>query len=126
MGSKVWLDGKLVDASDAKISVFDHGVLYGDGVFEGIRVYNRRVFELSAHIDRLYESAKSIRLVIPLGKNKLIAAIDKTVRTNEVVDGYIRLVVTRGIGTLGLNPLICNNPQVFIIADNIQLYPEQL
>lgn len=126
MGSKVWLDGKLVDASDAKISVFDHGVLYGDGVFEGIRVYNRRVFELSAHIDRLYESAKSIRLVIPLGKKKLIAAIDKTVRTNEVVDGYIRLVVTRGIGTLGLNPLICNNPQVFIIADNIQLYPEQL
>lgn len=126
MGSKVWLDGKLVDASDAKISVFDHGVLYGDGVFEGIRVYNSRVFELSAHIDRLYESAKSIRLVIPLGKKKLIAAIDKTVRTNEVVDGYIRLVVTRGIGTLGLNPLICNNPQVFIIADNIQLYPEQL
>jgi len=126
MGLKIWLDGKLVDASDAKISVFDHGLLYGDGVFEGIRVYDRRIFELSAHIDRLYESAKSIRLEIPLNKTKLIAAIEKTVEANKVVDGYIRLVVTRGIGTLGLNPLICNNPQVFIIADNIQLYPEQL
>lgn len=126
MGLKIWLDGKLVDASDAKISVFDHGLLYGDGVFEGIRVYSRRIFELSAHIDRLYESAKSIRLEIPLSKTGLITAIEKTVEANEVVDGYIRLVVTRGIGTLGLNPLICNNQQVFIIADNIQLYPEQL
>ncbi len=126
MGLKIWLDGKLVDVSDAKISVLDHGLLYGDGVFEGIRVYNRRIFELSAHIDRLYESAKSIRLEIPLGKTKLIAAIEKTVEANRVVDGYIRLVVTRGVGTLGLNPFICESAQVFIIADNIQLYPEEL
>ncbi len=123
---KIWLDDGLVDEADAKISVLDHGLLYGDGVFEGIRVYSGRIFELQAHIRRLYESAKVIRLDIPMGKERLIKAIEKTTKANGVVDGYIRLVVTRGIGTLGLNPFICENARIFIVADNIQLYPEEL
>jgi len=123
---KVWLDDRLVDEADAKISVFDHGLLYGDGVFEGIRVYGGRIFELEAHIKRLYESAKVIRLDIPMGKERLIKAVEETTKANSVVDGYIRLAVTRGIGTLGLNPFICENGRIFIIADNIQLYPEEL
>ena len=126
MALKIWLDGKLVDEADAKISVVDHGVLYGDGVFEGIRVYSGRIFELEAHIKRLYESASVIRLEIPMSKDKLTKAVEKTVEANGVIDGYIRLVVTRGVGTLGLNPFICENSIVFIIADNIQLYPEEL
>ena len=126
MALKIWLDDKLVDEADAKISVFDHGLLYGDGVFEGIRVYGGRVFELDAHIRRLYESAKVIRLEIPMSRDKLIKAVEKTVEANNVIDGYIRLVVTRGIGTLGLNPFICESGRLFIIADNIQLYPEEL
>jgi branched-chain amino acid aminotransferase len=126
MGLKIWLDGGLVDEAEATISVFDHGVLYGDGVFEGIRVYNGRVFELDAHIKRLYRSAKVIRLEVPMSSEKLVAAIKKTVEANGIVDGYIRLVVTRGTGTLGLNPFICENGRLFIIADNIQLYPEEL
>jgi branched-chain amino acid aminotransferase len=126
MALKIWLDGKLVDEADAKVSVFDHGLLYGDGVFEGIRVYNGKVFELEAHIKRLYESAKAIRLEISLSRGELIDAVVKTVEANEVVDGYIRLVVTRGVGTLGLNPFVCERGQLFIIADNIQLYPEEL
>jgi branched-chain amino acid aminotransferase len=126
MALKIWLDDKLVDEPDAKISIFDHGLLYGDGVFEGIRVYNGRVFELQSHIRRLYESAKVIRLEIPMTKDKLIRAVEKTVEANKVVDGYIRLVVTRGIGTLGLNPFVCENGRLFIIADSIQLYPEEL
>jgi len=126
MALKIWLDNKLVDEAEAKISVFDHGLLYGDGVFEGIRVYNQRVFELQAHMDRLYDSAKGIRLEIPMSKGKLIEAVEKTIQANHVIDGYIRLVVTRGIGTLGLNPFVCEHSKVFIIADNIQLYPEEL
>jgi branched-chain amino acid aminotransferase len=126
MALKIWLGDKLVDEQDAKVSVFDHGLLYGDGVFEGIRVYSKRVFELEAHIDRLYNSAKGIRLEIPMSREQLIDALNKTVEANGVVDGYIRLVVTRGVGTLGLNPFICETPMVFIIADNIQLYPEEL
>jgi branched-chain amino acid aminotransferase len=126
MALKIWLDGKLVDEKDAKISVFDHGLLYGDGVFEGIRVYNSRVFELEAHIRRLYDSAKAIRLEIPTSPKKLISAVEKTVEANGVIDGYIRLLVTRGVGTLGLNPLVCENSRLIIIADNIQLYPEEL
>ena len=126
MTLKIWLNGKLVDEADAKISVLDHGLLYGDGVFEGIRVYNRKVFELEAHIDRLYESAKAIRLPMTMNKDKLINAVEETVEANGVIDGYIRLVVTRGVGTLGLNPFICKNSSLFIIADNIQLYPEEL
>jgi len=126
MALKIWLDDKLVDEADAKISVFDHGLLYGDGVFEGIRVYNSRVFELNAHIKRLYESAKAIRLEVPMEKKQLISAVEKTVEANGVIDGYIRLVITRGVGTLGLNPFVCENSRIFIIADNIQLYPEEL
>ena len=123
---KIWLDGRLVDEAEAKISVFDHGLLYGDGVFEGIRVYNGRIFELQAHIKRLYESAKVIRLDVPMSRSALISAVEKTVEANAVIDGYIRLVVTRGVGTLGLNPFICEGGRVFIIADNVQLYPEEL
>jgi branched-chain amino acid aminotransferase len=126
MGLKIWLDNKLVDETDAKISVFDHGLLYGDGVFEGIRIYNRRIFELEAHIKRLYESAKAIRLEVPMSKDKLISAVEKTTEANGVIDGYIRLLVTRGVGTLGLNPFICEDGRLIIIADNIQLYPEEL
>jgi branched-chain amino acid aminotransferase len=126
MALKVWLNGKLVDEADARISVFDHGLLYGDGVFEGIRVYDGRVFEHQAHIDRLYDSAKGIRLDIAMTKKQMISAVEKTVEANGVIDGYVRLVVTRGIGTLGLNPLICNDASIIIIADNIQLYPEEL
>ncbi len=127
MALKIWLDDKLVDEADAKISVFDHGLLYGDGVFEGIRVYNGRIFELEAHIRRLYESAKAIRLDVVMGKDKLIKAVEKTVEANGVIDGYIRLVVTRGVGTLGLNPFVCKDGRlIIIIADNIQLYPEEL
>jgi len=126
MALKIWLDDKLVNESDAKISVFDHGLLYGDGVFEGIRVYSGRIFELDAHIKRLYESAKAIRLEIPMSRDKLIKAVEKTAEANNVIDGYIRLVVTRGVGTLGLNPFICESAKLFIIADNIQLYPEEL
>ena len=126
MALKIWLDGKLVDQADAKISVFDHGLLYGDGVFEGIRVYSSRIFELQAHIERLYQSAKVIRLDIPMSRSELINATEETCEANGVIDGYIRLVVTRGVGALGLNPFICENASVFIIADNIQLYPEEL
>jgi branched-chain amino acid aminotransferase len=126
MALKIWLDGELVDQADAKVSVFDHGMLYGDGVFEGIRVYNSKIFELEAHIKRLYDSAKAIRLDIAMSRSKLISAVEKTVKANGVVDGYIRLVITRGVGTLGLNPFVCENSSVIIIADNIQLYPEEL
>jgi branched-chain amino acid aminotransferase len=126
MALKIWLDGNLVDQQDAKISVFDHGLLYGDGVFEGIRVYSNRVFELDAHIRRLYESAKAIRLTIPINRDELVNAVEQTVKANGITDGYIRLVVTRGIGTLGLNPFVCKNSSIFIIADSIQLYPEEL
>jgi branched-chain amino acid aminotransferase len=126
MALKIWLDDKLVDEADAKISVFDHGLLYGDGVFEGIRVYSSRIFELEAHIKRLYESARAIRLEIPMKRNELIGAVEKTVEANGVIDGYIRLVITRGTGTLGLNPFICEAGRIFIIADNVQLYLEEL
>jgi len=126
MALKIWLDGKLVDEAEARIPVLDHGLLYGDGVFEGIRVYDGRVFELEAHLRRLYESAKVIRLDMPMSSSELAGAVKKTVEANGLVDGYIRLVVTRGIGTLGLNPLVCKNGHLFIIADKIQLYPEEL
>jgi len=126
MALKIWFDNKLVDEKEAKISVFDHALLYGDGVFEGIRVYNGRIFELEAHINRLYESAKVIRLNIPYSRQQLIEAVKQTTKANNVIDGYIRLVVTRGVGSLGLNPFICEGAKVFIIADNIQLYPEEL
>lgn len=126
MGLKIWLDDKLVEEADAKVSVFDHGLLYGDGVFEGIRIYNHTIFEEAAHIDRLYESAHAIRLSIPMDKARLTEAMRETVRANEVENGYIRLLVSRGVGTLGLNPFVCTHPMVIIIASSIQLYPEEL
>jgi len=126
MAQKIWLDGKLVDREDAKITVFDHGLLYGDGVFEGIRIYSGRIFELDAHIKRLYESAKAIRLTISMSQSELAGAVERTVEANNITDGYVRLVVTRGVGTLGLNPFVCKNSCIFIIADSIQLYPEEL
>jgi branched-chain amino acid aminotransferase len=126
MALKIWLNDRLVDEADAKISVFDHGLLYGDGVFEGIRIYSGRIFELEAHLRRLYESAKVLRMAIAMTKEEMSKAVEATVAANNLSDGYIRLVVTRGVGTLGLNPFVCKNAQVFIIADKIQLYPEQL
>jgi len=123
---KIYLNGKLVPEKDAKISVFDHGLLYGDGVFEGIRSYNARVFMLEAHIDRLYRSAKAIALEIPMSKKAMSAAVVKTCKANNAMNGYIRLVVTRGVGTLGLNPYTCKKGQVIIIAAKIQLYPQEL
>ena len=123
---KVYVSGKWVDEEDAKISVFDHGLLYGDGVFEGIRVYNNRVFLLSEHIDRLYDSAKAIALTIPMNKEEMIEVVAQTCRANELVNGYIRLVVTRGKGSLGLNPYLCDSPEVIVIAAKIQLYPRDL
>jgi branched-chain amino acid aminotransferase len=123
---KVFIDGKFYSERDAKISVFDHGLLYGDGIFEGIRAYNGRVFKLKEHIERLFASAKAILLQIPLSPAELTRATVETCRENQIRDGYIRLVVTRGAGTLGLNPNRCKNPSVIIIADKIQLYPPEL
>ncbi|AQT70265.1 Branched-chain-amino-acid aminotransferase [Anaerohalosphaera lusitana] len=125
MGLKIWQNGELVDEAQAKVSVFDHGLLYGDGVFEGIRVYSGNIFEFEAHIDRLYESAKAIRLDIGMDKRPLMDATEETVKANEIEDGYIRLLVTRGVGDLGLNPFVCGKAGVIIIAANIQLYPEE-
>ena len=123
---KIFLSGKLVDEKDAVVSVFDHGLLYGDGVFEGIRAYNGRVFLLDEHIDRLYDSAKAIVLDIPMSKAELSRAVIDTCKANELNEGYIRLVVTRGKGTLGLNPYLCKKAEVIIIAAKIQLYPQEL
>jgi len=122
---KIFIDGAYYDQADAKISVFDHGLLYGDGVFEGIRVYNGRVFLLDEHLDRLADSAKAILLKLPLTLQEIREATLETCRRNELRDGYIRLVVTRGIGNLGLSPDKCPKATVFIIADAIQLYPEK-
>ena len=123
---KVYIDGQFYDEQDAKISVFDHGLLYGDGVFEGIRAYNGRVFKLKEHIDRLFCSAKAILLTLPMTHADLVEATLEACRRNHIRDGYIRLVVTRGAGTLGLNPNRCQRPSVIIIADTIQLYPVEM
>lgn len=126
MSTKVFIDGKLVAKEDAKISVFDHGLLYGDGVFEGIRVYNGRCFRLKEHIERLYESAHAIWLEIPMSQAQMADSINQTVKNNGIADGYVRALVTRGAGALGLDPKKTSNPQVIIIADTIQLYPQEL
>ena len=123
---KIFIDGKYCSERDAKISVFDHGLLYGDGIFEGIRAYNGRVFKLKEHIDRLFYSAKAILLEVPMSHAALMKATVETCRANKIRDGYIRLVVTRGIGTLGLNPRSCKKPAVIIIAGKIQVYPAEL
>jgi len=122
---KVYIDGKYYNDKNAKVSVFDHGLLYGDGVFEGIRAYNGRVFKLKEHIDRLYCSAKAILLDIPMSPAEVTAAVLATCRRNDIRDGYVRLVVTRGAGTLGLDPNRCEKPSVIIIAGKIQLYPPE-
>jgi branched-chain amino acid aminotransferase len=122
---QIYIDGEYYSEEDAKISVFDHGLLYGDGVFEGIRTYNGRVFELDAHIDRLYASAQIIALDIPQSRDELVGAMMETIRRNDAMDGYIRLVVTRGIGDLGLNPTKCPQATVFCIAGGITLYPPE-
>jgi len=125
-GMKIFIDGSYFDEQSAKISVFDHGLLYGDGVFEGIRAYNGRVFRLKEHVARLYCSAKAILLEIPMSPAEMTQAVIETCRANNLRDGYIRLVVTRGIGTLGLNPNRCQRPSIIGIADKIQLYPPEL
>ena len=123
---KIYLNGKFVEKEEAVVSVFDHGVLYGDGVFEGIRAYNGRVFRLAEHIDRLYDSAKAIALEIGMTKSEMEKALLQTLAVNKLDDAYIRLVVTRGAGDLGLDPANCAKPTVFIIADKISLYPDSL
>ncbi|MDR2645372.1 MAG: branched-chain-amino-acid transaminase [Endomicrobium sp.] len=123
---KIFLDGKLVEKGEAKISVFDHGFLYGDGIFEGIRVYNGRIFRLKEHLERLWSSAKAINLEIPMHKKEIEKALIKTILANKLNDAYIRLIVTRGCGNLGLDPSNCTKPpSVVIIADQIKLYPEE-
>ena len=126
MALKVWMDGKLVDKSDAKVSVYDHGLLYGDGIFEGIRIYHGRVFEPDAHLQRLFDSAKAIRLTIPFTADQLRTGIEETAKANNFADCYVRLVVTRGAGYLGLNPNKCSAPSTFIITDTIEMYPKEV
>jgi branched-chain amino acid aminotransferase len=126
MNLKIYIDGNFYPESEAKISVFDHGLLYGDGVFEGIRFYQGRVFRLEEHIDRLWDSAKGIALEIPMSASEVTAATLETIRQNDLHDGYIRLLVTRGVGSLGLSPDSCRRPSIIIIAATIALYPDAL
>ena len=125
MPSQVWIDGKLVDKNDAKISVFDHGLLFGDGVWEGMRAYDGRVFKLREHLDRLYRSAELLSLTIPVTSDELGSAVTATLQANHRSHGYVRVLVTRGPGTLGLDPRKCE-PQVIVIVDDIALYPKEL
>ena len=126
MGLKIYINGQIVPQEDAKISVFDHGLLYGDGVFEGIRAYNGKIFTLDEHLDRLYDSATAISLKIPITKAEMAEAIKQTMKANNLTDSYIRLVVTRGVGKLGLDPNKCATPQIIIITDTIELYSKAL
>ncbi len=126
MSLKIYISGRLYDKEDAKISVYDHGLLYGDGVFEGIRSYGGKVFRLEEHLDRLWDSAKAIWLKIPMTKEAMAKAVYETLQVNKITDGYIRLVVTRGAGTLGLDPNRTADPQVIIITDHIALYPKEM
>lgn len=124
---KIYINGKLLARKDAKVSVFDHGLLYGDGVFEGIRSYKKRVFKLEEHMDRLYETAHTLMIQIPLTKKQMMAAIIETLKKNSITDGYVRVIVTRGEGDLGLDPRKCyGKPNVIIIADKITLYAKEL
>lgn len=122
---KIYLDGRFVDSADAKISVFDHGLLYGDGIFEGIRLYQGNIFRLEEHLERLWYSAKAILLTIPISRKEMAEAVCEACRQNGLTDGYIRLLVTRGVGDLGLSPWLCPRPSVIIIADKIALYPPE-
>ncbi|MFN8544078.1 MAG: branched-chain-amino-acid transaminase [Candidatus Binatia bacterium] len=123
---QIYLDGALVSREDARVSVFDHGLLYGDGVFEGIRVYNRRIFRLDAHLDRLWASARAIALEIPLSRAAMADAVRETVRANRRDDAYIRLLVTRGVGELGIDPRTCARPSVIIIVGDVHVYPREI
>jgi branched-chain amino acid aminotransferase len=125
MGLKIWLDGQYYDQAEAKVSVFDHGLLYGDGVFEGIRCYHGKVFRLKQHVKRLYDSAKAIMLTIPMEQEQMVRQIEDAVRVNNLPDSYIRVVVTRGVGDLGLDPRKCPKASIFIIAATIRLYPKE-
>jgi branched-chain amino acid aminotransferase len=122
---KVYIDGKFYDRENAKISVYDHGLLYGDGVFEGIRFYNGRVFRLKEHLERLARSAQCLALPLPMSLEEIAAATLETCRQSGLTDGYIRLLLTRGVGSLGLNPFKCERPSLIIIVDTIELYPEE-
>jgi branched-chain amino acid aminotransferase len=122
---RIWINGKYYDKAEAKISVYDHGLLYGDGVFEGIRIYHGKVFKLKEHLIRLYDSARSIALEIPMSRDEMTRVVEEVVRTNEKHNGYIRLLVTRGTGSLGLDPRRCD-PQIIVIVDDISLYPPEL
>src|ERR671934_3117158 len=124
--AKIYIDGKFYSEVDAKVSVFDHGLLYGDGIFEGIRFYNGRVFRLEEHLARLWDSARSICLEIPMSMRDMTDALLETIRQNDLRDGYIRQIVTRGVGNLGLNPTQCKRPSVIIIATTITLYPAEM
>ncbi|MEY2487992.1 MAG: branched-chain amino acid aminotransferase [Verrucomicrobiota bacterium] len=124
--SRIYIDGEFHAEKDAKVSVFDHGLLYGDGIFEGIRFYNGRVFRLEEHLQRLWDSARSICLEIPMSMPEMTEALLETIRQNDLRDGYIRLIVTRGVGNLGLNPTQCKRPSVIIIAATIALYPAEI
>jgi branched-chain amino acid aminotransferase len=125
MPLQIYINGHFFDKEHAKTSVYDHGLLYGDGVFEGMRSYSGKVFRMQQHIDRLYESAGAICLAIPISKEQMIADVNATLKTNSLSDAYIRLVVTRGAGSLGLDPTRTSNPQVIIIADSITMYPKE-
>jgi len=122
---QIYIDGEFFDQAEAKVSVFDHGLLYGDGVFEGIRFYNGRVFRMEAHMERLWESARSICLEIPISREEMDEALLETIRQNDLRDGYVRLIVTRGVGNLGLNPVQCKRPSIIIIATTVALYSEE-
>jgi len=122
---QIYVDGNLRSREEAKVSVFDHGLLYGDGVFEGIRVYNRRIFRLDAHLDRLYASAQALALTVPLDRTAMADAVTSTVRANRREDGYIRIVITRGVGELGIDPLTCATPSVIIIVTDVRVYPRE-
>lgn len=126
MSQQIYINGEYFSKDDAKISVYDHGLLYGDGVFEGMRIYGGKVFRLREHLVRLWESAASIGLQIPITMDQLTGDVNECVGRNQLQEGYIRLVVTRGSGALGLDPFRCSNPQIIIIADKISLYPEEL
>jgi branched-chain amino acid aminotransferase len=122
---KIYIDGKYYEKEEAKVSVFDHGLLYGDGVFEGIRIYKGKAFKLEEHLKRLYMSAKAIFLEIPLASDELTKAVNETIGQNNKIEGYIRLVVTRGVGTLGLDPAKCPKASIIIIVGDIELYPQE-
>lgn len=123
---KIYINGKFYDKPDAKISVYDHGLLYGDGVFEGIRIYSGKAFKLKEHVVRLFESARSIKLEMPISQEEMCKAINDTIAINKKVDGYIRPLITRGSGSLGLDPRKCSDPQVIIIVDDITMYPPEM